>query len=59
MDYQGGRYRKPFRELLALIYSGRDSADKLASLAGRSFPELDHEYATYMKSLPVAGVIAP
>jgi hypothetical protein len=59
MDYQGGRYRKPFRELLAVIYSGRDSADKLASLAGRSFPELDHEYATYMKSLPVAGVIAP
>jgi hypothetical protein len=59
MDYEGGVYRKPFRELLALIYAGRDSADKLASLTGRSLSELDEQYLKYMKGLPVTGVLAP
>ncbi len=59
MDAENGKYRKPFRELLTLVYAGRDSADKLSLLTGRSYDELDREYLAYMKSLPAAGVVAP
>ncbi|RIK72226.1 MAG: hypothetical protein DCC67_19580 [Planctomycetota bacterium] len=59
MDYRGGVYRKPFRELLAAVYAGSDSPDKLASLTGRAYAELDREYAEFMESLPVTAVIAP
>ena len=58
MDYDGGKYRPAFRELLALIYAGRDSADKLADLAGRDYDELDREYLKFMQSLPATGVLA-
>jgi hypothetical protein len=59
VDYKGGVYRKPFRELLAHVYAGRDTADKLAELSGRSFEDLDAEYSKYMEGLPVIGVLAP
>jgi hypothetical protein len=59
LDYRGGVYRKPFRELLMLAYAGRDAADKLSALTGRSFEELDREYLSYMEGLPVTGVLAP
>jgi hypothetical protein len=59
MDYNGGVYRKPFRELLLAVYAGRDSADKVVSLTGRSFEQLDGEYLSFMKSLPVTAVLAP
>jgi hypothetical protein len=58
MDYNNGVYRKPFRELLFMIYAGRDSADKVASLTGRSFEELDSEYLAFMQGLPVTAVLA-
>jgi hypothetical protein len=59
MDYQGGMYRKPFRTLLTHIYAGRDKADTLATVTGRSYAELDREYQSFMESLPVTGVLAP
>jgi hypothetical protein len=59
MDYRDGAYRKPFRELLRLVYAGRDTADKLAELTGRDYGQLDREYLAFMQSLPVAGVLAP
>jgi hypothetical protein len=59
IDYKGGVYRSAFRELLALVYAGRDTADKLAELSGRSFEDLDAEYLKYMEGLPVTGVLAP
>jgi hypothetical protein len=59
MDYNGGVYRKAFRELLRLAYAGRDSADTLAELTGRSYRELDREYQTFMEGLPAAGAVAP
>jgi hypothetical protein len=54
MDAEEGAYRKPFRELLALIYAGRDSADKLAELAGRHYGQLDRAYQAFMQNLPIA-----
>jgi hypothetical protein len=59
MDYEGGVYRKPFRELLRLIYAGRDTPDKLAELTGRDYGQLDGEYLAFMKGLPATGVVAP
>lgn len=59
MDYDGGRYRKAFCDLMALIYAGRDRPDKLAELTGRSYEQLDREYLEFVKGLPVAGVVAP
>jgi hypothetical protein len=59
IDYKGGQYREAFRELLTLVYAGRDTADKLSELTGRSYAELDREYHAFMESLPVTGVLAP
>ena len=59
MDAEGGALREPFRELLALAYAGRDSADKLAELAGRDYGQLDREYQAFMQNLPIATESAP
>jgi hypothetical protein len=59
MDAEGGALRQPFRELLALVYAGRDSADKLAELAGRDYGQLDREYQAFMQNLPIATEKAP
>jgi hypothetical protein len=59
MDAEGGALRQPFRELLALVYAGRDSADKLAELAGRDYGQLDREYQAFMQNLPIATETAP
>jgi hypothetical protein len=59
IDYEGGKYRGAFRELLQAIYAGRDAPDTLTVATGRSFEELDREYLQYMQSLPVTAVIAP
>jgi hypothetical protein len=53
IDGREGRYRRPFGELLALVYAGRDAPDKLAELTGRSYAELDGEYLEFMRSLPI------
>lgn len=59
IDYDGGMYRKPFRELLRLAYAGRDAADTLAELTGRNYGQLDREYSAFMERLPATGVVAP
>ena len=59
MDYKNGVYRHAFRDLLASIYAGRDTPDKLMELTGRSYEDLDREYFEYMQSLPVTAAIAP
>ncbi|HEX6960853.1 MAG TPA: DUF1570 domain-containing protein, partial [Lacipirellula sp.] len=59
MDYNDGDYRQAFRELLRLAYAGRDRADTLAELTGRSYGELDREYQAFMESLPATGVVTP
>jgi len=59
IDYNDGKYREAFRELLTLVYAGRDTADKLSELTGRSYAQLDREYQSFMESLPVTGVLAP
>jgi hypothetical protein len=59
IDGREGEYRRPFRELLRLIYAGRDKAGSLPELAGRNAGELDREYQQFMESLPVTAVLAP
>ncbi len=59
MDAEGGALRQPFRELLALIYAGRDDADKLAESTGRDYGQLDREYQAFMKNLPITTETAP
>ncbi len=59
MEGQDGAYRRAFRDLVASIYAGRDTADKLAELTGRSYDELDAQYLKFIESLPVTAVIAP
>ncbi|QDT75891.1 hypothetical protein [Lacipirellula limnantheis] len=59
IDGREGEYRRPFRELLRLIYAGRDEAGSLPELVGRSAGELDREYQQFMESLPVTAVLAP
>jgi hypothetical protein len=55
MDYDGGRYRQAFGELLRMIYAGRDNAGSLAELTGTSYGELDREYLQFMRELPSAA----
>lgn len=55
MDYDNGRYRDAFCELLTMVYAGRDNADSLAELTGKDYGELDREYAEFMRNLPVAA----
>jgi hypothetical protein len=59
MDGRNGEYRGPFRELLRLLYAGRDDAGSLPELAGQSAGELDRAYQQFMESLPVTAVLAP
>lgn len=54
IDADDGAYRGAFREFLALVYAGRDTADKLAEVTGRSFGEFDERYRAFMASLPAA-----
>ena len=59
IDGRDGKYRRAFRELLRLIYAGRDEAGSLPELTGRNAGELDREYQQFMESLPVTAVLAP
>jgi hypothetical protein len=59
MDYQDGVYRNAFRELLALVYAGRDAAYTLVKLTGKSFDQLDRDYLTFIKGLPPSGAPSP
>jgi hypothetical protein len=52
MDYDGGRYRKAFGELLAMVYAGRDAPGTLAELTGKNYGELDREYLEFLRTLP-------
>lgn len=55
MNGRQGEYREAFRKLLAAIYAGRDEADTLEKLTGKSYAELDAEYLEFMRSLPAAA----
>ena len=59
IDGRDGEYRRPFRELLRLIYAGKDQPGSLPELAGQNAGELDREYQQFMESLPVTAVLAP
>ncbi len=59
IDGRDGEYRRPFRELLRLIYAGKSQPGSLPELAGRSAGELDRQYQQFMDSLPVTAVLAP
>jgi hypothetical protein len=59
IDGRDGEYRRPFRELLRLIYAGKDQPGSLLELAGQNAGELDRQYQQFMESLPVTAVLAP
>jgi len=59
IDGRDGEYRRPFRELLQLIYAGKDQPGSLPELAGQNAGELDRQYQQFMESLPVTAVLAP
>jgi hypothetical protein len=59
IDGRAGKYRRPFRELLRLIYAGKDEPGSLPELAGQNAGELDRQYQQFMESLPVTAVLAP
>ena len=59
IDGRDGEYRRPFRELLRLIYAGKDQPGSLPELAGQNAGELDRQYEQFMESLPVTAVLAP
>jgi hypothetical protein len=59
IDGRDGEYRRPFRELLRLIYAGKDQPGSLPELAGQNAGELDRQYQQFMESLPVTAVLAP
>lgn len=51
MEYDNGKYRAAFRELLAAIYAGRDEPNTLERTTGTSFETLDQEYRKFLESL--------
>lgn len=56
MHYQEGSYRQATVEFLKLIYAGRDKTTSLPTLTGRSFEDLDQQYAEFLKSeLPITA----
>jgi hypothetical protein len=59
IDGRDGEYRRPFRELLRLIYAGKDQPGSLPELTGQNAGELDRQYQQFMESLPVTAVLAP
>ena len=59
IDGRNGEYRRPFRELLRLIYAGKDQPGSLPELTGQNAGELDRQYQQFMESLPVTAVLAP
>ena len=48
---QDGAYRPALVRLLKLIYKGRDKADSLENVTGRTFAELDAEYLEFLRSV--------
>ncbi|QDT00705.1 hypothetical protein [Adhaeretor mobilis] len=48
MEYEGGKYRPAFRELLAAIYAGRDEPTTLEAATGVSFETLDEQYREFL-----------
>ena len=52
MDGAGTRYREPLVRYLQAVYAGRDDAQTLEKLTGRSLEELDAEYRQFLQSLP-------
>lgn len=59
IDGRDGEYRRPFRELLRLIYAGKDQPGSLPELTGQNAGELDRQYQQFMEGLPVTAVLAP
>ncbi|MEQ8208189.1 MAG: hypothetical protein RH917_00025 [Lacipirellulaceae bacterium] len=51
LEYEEGKYRPVFRELLASIYAGRDEPNTLERVAGVSFETLDREYGEFLATL--------
>lgn len=48
MHHDNGRYRDAVVAYLNAVYSGRDTAQTLSRLTGKSYEELDREYAEFM-----------
>lgn len=51
MEYDNGKYRAAFRELLAAIYAGRDEPNTLERTTGVSFETLDRGYREFLVAL--------
>jgi hypothetical protein len=49
MHYDNGRYRDAAVAYLNAVYSARDNAQTLSRLTGKTYPELDNEYKTFME----------
>lgn len=48
---KGDTYRPALVRLLKLIYKGRDTADSLEKVTGRTFAELDEEYLEFLREM--------
>ncbi len=52
MHCDNGRYRDAVVAYLNAVYSGRDNAQTLSRLTGKSYPQLDEEYKAFMEQAP-------
>ena len=52
IHYDGGRYRDALVDYLTAVYSGTDTPNTLAQLAGTSCDELDKQYRQFMEQGP-------
>lgn len=59
VHYRDGVYRNAFIAYLYAIYQGVDRPDSLEKLTGRSFEELDQEYAKFLQTVRDATPNAP
>lgn len=51
MHGKNGEYRPALVRLLKLIYKGRDKADSLEKVTGRTFAQLDAEYLEFIREM--------
>lgn len=51
LQYQNGKYRNAFLAYLHRVYSGTDAPNTLEETTGKTFAELDAEYASFMRGL--------
>ena len=51
LHYDSGVYRDAFISYLYEVYQGIDTLDSLENATGKTFEELDQEYANFMRSI--------